>query len=288
MILNYPSIFAQWSVPKRAVCVSAATSPSGMNTEQLREQLDDLHKEAEFTRAKASSARLRLMRLSEAAEKLKHQAAVSVRTGKENDARELLIQKKKVMLAIEKSKNRIELLDELSAKLHKVISDKENQLIGTVASELKVSRETASAPVRIISPRYEYPRTSTENDDISSHSLQTSQDDELQWGSPGIKLCNDEDLNSDENSVGKQVLKEVDVFHCLKDLSSYKDFLEHIDLQVNKLEDELNSFLTFSALILESKKLENSKVNQVMEILEDVHHIRVRISRMIQKEVELG
>lgn len=61
------------------------------------------------------------MRLSEAAEKLKHQAAVSVRTGKENDARELLIQKKKVMQAMEKSKNRIELLDELSAKLHKVL-----------------------------------------------------------------------------------------------------------------------------------------------------------------------
>lgn len=69
----------------------------------------------------ASSTRLRLMRLSEAAEKLKHQAAVSVGTGKENDARELLIQKKKVMQAMEKSKNRIELLDELSAKLHKVL-----------------------------------------------------------------------------------------------------------------------------------------------------------------------
>lgn len=156
-----------------------------------------------------------------------------------------------------------------------MISDKENQLIGTVASELEVSSETASTPVRIVSPREEYTRTSTENDDISSHSLQTSQDDELRGGSPGIKLCNDEELNSDENSVGGQILEE-DVFHSLKDLSSYKDFLEHIDLQVNKLEDELNSFLTFSALILESKKLENSKVKQVMEILEDVHHMRAR------------
>lgn len=98
----------------------------------------------------------------------------------------------------------------------------------------------------------------------------------MQEGSPGIKLCKDEDLNSDENSVGGEVLREVDGFRSLKDLSSYKDFLEHIDLQVNKLEDELNSFLTFSALILESKKLENSKVKQVMEILEDVHHMRAR------------
>lgn len=69
----------------------------------------------------ANSARLRFLRLSEAAEKLRQQAALSVRTGKENDARELLFQKKKVMHAMEKSKNRIELLDELAAKLTEVL-----------------------------------------------------------------------------------------------------------------------------------------------------------------------
>nr|CAN73098.1 hypothetical protein VITISV_020260 [Vitis vinifera] len=68
----------------------------------------------------ANNARLRLMRLSEAAERLRRQAAISVQTGKENEARELLFQKKKVMQALEKSKSRIELLDELSAKLNEV------------------------------------------------------------------------------------------------------------------------------------------------------------------------
>ena len=58
--------------------------------------------------------------MSEAAENLKRQAAISVRTGKEDNARELLFQKKKVMEALEKSKNRIELLDELSTKLNEV------------------------------------------------------------------------------------------------------------------------------------------------------------------------
>jgi len=58
--------------------------------------------------------------LSEAAEKIQRQAAISVQTGKENDARELLFQKKKVKQALEKSKSRIELLDELSTKLNKV------------------------------------------------------------------------------------------------------------------------------------------------------------------------
>lgn len=60
------------------------------------------------------------MRLSEAVEKLRRQAAVCVQTGKENDARELLYQKKKVMQAMEKSKARIELFDQLSRKLLEV------------------------------------------------------------------------------------------------------------------------------------------------------------------------
>ena len=58
--------------------------------------------------------------MSEAAEKIQRQAAINVQTGKENDARELLFQKKKVMQALEKSKSRIELLDELSTKLNEV------------------------------------------------------------------------------------------------------------------------------------------------------------------------
>lgn len=60
------------------------------------------------------------MRLSEAAEKLRLQASISVQNGKENEARDLLFQKKMVMKALENSKSRIELLDELSAKLNEV------------------------------------------------------------------------------------------------------------------------------------------------------------------------
>lgn len=60
------------------------------------------------------------MRLSEAAEKLQRQAAIMVQTGRENDARELLFQKKKVMQALDKSKARITLFNELSSKLNEV------------------------------------------------------------------------------------------------------------------------------------------------------------------------
>lgn len=60
------------------------------------------------------------MRLSEAAVNLRRQAAISIQTGRENDARELLFQKKKVMQALDKSKARITLFDELSSKLNQV------------------------------------------------------------------------------------------------------------------------------------------------------------------------
>ncbi|KAL7129180.1 hypothetical protein ABFS83_13G046700 [Erythranthe nasuta] len=116
MILNCGAVFVQWRVSSRARTTCSA-SPSA-TAEQLRHQLDNLQKEADNTRDKASNARLRLMRLSEAAEKLRRQAAVSIQTGKENDARDLLFQKKKVMQALEKLKGRIELFDQLSAKLN--------------------------------------------------------------------------------------------------------------------------------------------------------------------------
>lgn len=157
-----------------------------------------------------------------------------------------------------------------------MISVKENQLIGNVASELEVNRETAPTPVRIVSPKEEHRRDSTEIDGILSNSLQPGQDDELQVGSERVQLHNDEGLNI-HDPVGGNVSSNVDILSNLKEISTYEDFLEHIDWQINKIEDELNLFLSFSALILENKrKLENSKVKQVMEILEDVHRLRAR------------
>ncbi|CAK9182886.1 unnamed protein product [Ilex paraguariensis] len=81
---------------------------------------EDLTNDPDIQPYVTNNARLRLMRLSEAAEKLRRQAAISIQTGKEKDARDLLFQKKKVMEALEKSKSRINLLDELSTKLNEV------------------------------------------------------------------------------------------------------------------------------------------------------------------------
>mgnify|MGYP000948591661 CR=1 FL=1 len=60
------------------------------------------------------------MRLSEAAENLQKRAATSVLVGKETEARELLIQKKRLMQALEKSKKRVDVLDKLARKINEV------------------------------------------------------------------------------------------------------------------------------------------------------------------------
>lgn len=70
----------------------------------------------------ANSARVRLVRLTEAAENLKKRAATSVRMGKENEAVDLLVQKKKLTRALENIKERIEVLDRLSTKISEVMN----------------------------------------------------------------------------------------------------------------------------------------------------------------------
>ncbi|WCJ24816.1 hypothetical protein M5689_006748 [Euphorbia peplus] len=277
--------------PLRSICAASNDYPH-----QLRLQLDQLHSEALDTRAKANSARLRLMRLSEAAEKLKRQAAISVNSGKENEARDLLFQKKKVMNAMERSKSRVELLDQLALKLNEAISLKESQLIGNIDLDLEVVSKDASGPVRIMTPA---PAVVNDSDEENDHakSLKAS-------------LCKDtlsvivdsneyEDCSNSLNDgihgeanilVNKNVGSHSEVISdergTVADLnvSSYEDFLEHVDLQLSKIEAELVTILNVSSLILNDKeKPNNSKVQQTTELLESICAIRQRIDRIMQK-----
>ncbi|XP_050378043.1 uncharacterized protein LOC126795244 [Argentina anserina] len=217
---------------------------SNINSENLRVQLGQLHFEAETTREKANNARLRLLRLSEAAEKLRRQAAINVRIGREDEAREMLFQKKKVMQALEKSKKRIELLDELSAKLNEAITVKERQLIGNVALDLEVVRQDAYSPVRIVSPT---PEEAQELDEVK------------ELGFKGPELTDDQDnLLPTENQaslpvepIGDEVpkplksgvLNEDDNISTLQGITSFENFLEHLDNKLNKIEAELVTVL---------------------------------------------
>nr|XP_016491100.1 PREDICTED: uncharacterized protein LOC107810786 [Nicotiana tabacum] len=286
MILNYASsAFIQWNkTPKKMIYFSASTA--NLNMEKLREQLDHLHKEAQTTRNKANNARSRLLRLSEAAEKFRRQAAVSIQTGKENDARELLFQKKKIMQAMEKSKSRIELLDELAAKLNEAISMREKQLIGNVAFDLDIAIDDAPSPVRIVSPKDE---NTDENENFDQETLTLDDSQELQAPNDGnANITTDYELKNLEASTSGNMSKEADKIDSLKGVSSYEEFLEHIDQQLRDIEVELVTFFRFSSLILESKeKLENSKVQQALDVLEGVHQLRGRIASIVQKKADL-
>ncbi|KAH0753161.1 hypothetical protein KY290_004742 [Solanum tuberosum] len=286
MILNSAfSGFVQWKIPKKMVNL-AASGTNNLNTEKLREQLDHLHKEAQSTRNKANNARSRLLRLSEAAEGFRRQAAISVRTGKENDAMELLFQKKKIMQAMEKSKSRIELLDELAAKLNEAISMREKQLIGNVALDLEIAIDDAPSPVRIVSPKDDNADNSDENEDVDLETIKLDDSQELQAPYDGnADLKTDNGLKNLEASTSGNMSKEADRINSLKGVSSYEEFLEHIDQQLRDIEVELVTFLRFSSLILENKdKLENSKVQQALDVLEGVHQLRGRIESIVQKK----
>lgn len=68
----------------------------------------------------AHGARARFIRLSEAAEQLRLRAAMDVKAGMDENAVRLLQEKQRVMEALELSKKRASVLDELYAKLNEV------------------------------------------------------------------------------------------------------------------------------------------------------------------------
>lgn len=227
------------------------------------------------------------MRLSEAAENLRRQAAISIQTGRENDARELLFQKKKVMQALDKSKARITLFDELSSKLNQAISVKETQLIENIASDVDIGSKDSSSTVRIVSPKDEDTRNQNEVDDPDFNTMQYSEDQLLQVDTegPADQLIG----NSVDNLMGSlssDIRNEVDIIYSLKGISSYEDFIERLDQQLNRIETELVMVLKVSTLVLEKiEKPKTSRVQQTEELLEGIRNIRERISSIVQKEV---
>ncbi|TQD72662.1 hypothetical protein C1H46_041796 [Malus baccata] len=271
-------------VPRRPSWRTPMCLASNVNTEELRAQLGQLHSEAETARAKANNARLRLLRLSEAAEKLKRQAAINVQTGKEDDARELLFQKKKVMEALEKSKHRIEFLDELSTKLNEAISLKEGQLIGNVSLDLEVVREDAFSPVRIVSPTAEVAENLEMGKEFVSNDLK-EETPLLKDNEASLPVEPEgEDLREPLN---RGAWNEDETISSLKGITSFDSFLEHLDHQLKKIEVELITILRISTLVVDSQeKSRNFKVQKTMELLDSVSGVRQRISSIKMANVE--
>ncbi|XP_051152296.1 uncharacterized protein LOC127266175 [Andrographis paniculata] len=266
MMLNCGVLF-QWRPcsQMQSMCLASTSATA----DQLRQQLSNLHKEAESTRVKAKSSRLRLMRLCEAVDRLRRQAAINVQSGKENDAREILFQKKKVMQAIEKLKTRIELFDELSAKLNEAISMKESVLIGNMALDLDVAKEK---PV-VLSELY-----GGQNVDLNDPEYLKDQNKEGH-AETRVNIGEEIELNNHDESSSENVLYAANSVDIPKQITKYEDFLQHLDLQLNEIEQELEAFLRFSNFLLDSRETPlNLKVQHAAEVLEDIRRARNRIA----------
>ncbi|KFK42966.1 hypothetical protein AALP_AA1G062500 [Arabis alpina] len=270
-IVGAPVILARFRrIPARINCFS-------VNSELLRSQLDRLHVEAESTRAKANSNRLRLLRLSEAAENLRKQAAVNVQTGKEDDARELLLQKKKVMQALDKAKARIELLDTLSSKLNEAISVKETQLIGNISLDLEIDEEKTSGGIHIVSPK---PKSTEDGDENDPSRLDSQEIRLIEKNFEEYQQTLDTDNHVLEDALASSIIKEA---------SSYESFLKNLDQKLSRIEAELVTVVNVASLVLNHEdKPKNLKVQQTAEILEEIRCVRGRIANIICKETSIS
>lgn len=297
------SVFVSWvsqrPLPSRPLrcpriaapsCYSdAQNSPPSTSTENLKGQLEALHLEAEQARARANAARARFMRLTETIENLRMRAIVDLKSGKEESARQLITEKQKVMQALEKSKQRAELLEELCNKLGVAISSKEVQLIAALSSATVGVDESNNtiASVRIVSPKA---------DDLASDwvvdvkekgdSVKNDIDDQM-------NLFDGQDAEALRSSVAEDDALEMDqssddVVNAMLSTSPemYSNFLSKIDNHLHEAEVQLYGFLNIAAMVLPEDvgMKTNEKVATVKQIWHDVLSARARIRKAVQQE----
>ncbi|XP_020591492.1 uncharacterized protein LOC110032260 [Phalaenopsis equestris] len=264
--------------------VTLASSTGGVvrvDIEQLKLQIDQLHSQAEITRSKENNARLRLMRLSEAAENLQRRAVMEVARSRENEARELLMQKKKLLLALQRTKKRLEVLDELSVKLNEAISLKETELIGNVTLFPVINNEDSAQETRII-----FPKNIIENDAMTGNHdfkyTKTCEEEDIKnmKHEKSLPLYH-EQLNYEEVAIDTQVSDNMSDFRTI---SSYEDFLEHVDGLLKQAELATCDFIRLSTIFLESKQRQmNPNLQQISDILDLVRRTRGRIASIMKK-----
>ncbi|CAL9773950.1 unnamed protein product [Musa acuminata subsp. burmannicoides] len=293
MTLQYGGVvIPPWSIGGTPIRARKTTAPfvvalchplhRDAGSRQLRIQLDQLRAEAEATRSKANAARLRLMRLTEAAENLRSRAAMSIQVGKETEARELLIQKKKLMQALKKSKNRIEVLDKLSSKINEAISLKETQLIGQVAIQPEDNISDSCGQIHFVSPKEDTVEVSKSKD--SSILSEQCEHQDHDAGNYEDKPSGD----SGQPTFLASVSSDMSNFPKMVDSSEgfHEHILENIDMQLKLLETDIENFLRSQSVTEETQQKQmNEKLEKLSEILKDVLSIRERCVKMGRIEV---
>ncbi|OAY80250.1 hypothetical protein ACMD2_25168 [Ananas comosus] len=237
------------------------------------------------------------MRLSETAENLKRRAAMSVLAGKEGDARELLVQKKKLMQALEKSKSRIEVLDKLSAKINEIpsnviswlkitwfqaISLKESKLIEHVAMQREIAQKDSSHQIRYAPTKSHVGEVADKAKDSLAAILKSAENYSVEVRSHSANIAanfDKQDFDASENSTDSDI---DNVVGSLTGLSSYRDLLEQIDTQLHVVVSNIEEFMSTQLSIQSDQNQMKDQLQKLSEILNNVLCIRGRIATIMQ------
>ncbi|XP_039130450.1 uncharacterized protein LOC120266868 [Dioscorea cayenensis subsp. rotundata] len=219
------------------------------------------------------------MRLSETAEKLKKRAATKIHDGQESEARDLLIQKKKLMKALESSKSRIEVLDKLSAKLQEVISSKEAQLIENVAVNPSSNAEDRGYPIHFINPKGDVSEDLSTTGSFDRSGMESSVKEELESQS----LEDDEPQPVVGDPPETHFSSVIERTSSSNGTPSYNDFRLRAIEQLKNVEEDMVIFLRLLITESESKKI-TKNAQQILEVLEDLQRIRERIQVIFTEE----
>lgn len=153
-----------------------------------------------------------------------------------------------------------------------VINVKETQVIGNIVSDSEIGEEDGSSPVRITSPKEQAENNKNKNKEFGLDALTVGEDQKL--------LLDTDDLV--EQPANKE-LEEHKAFAFNEDntsslaaISTYENFLEHLDQQLQKIEQELLTILNVSTLLLDDEKPKNVKVQQTTGLLESILDLRQR------------
>ncbi|MCO5570405.1 hypothetical protein L7F22_024126 [Adiantum nelumboides] len=232
------------------------------------------------------------MRLTESVENLRMRAITELKSGKEASARQLIAEKQKVMQALEKSKQRAELLEELCNKLGEAISSKELQVLASLSSVVGVD-ESSTTPlnVRIVSPKAE----NLACDQVANtKEIVDPRRDEL-IDTMGSFYDHGGDASRPRRGVEDDAIEtdtpSTDTVNTI--LSSrvqmYPEFLLRIDSYLQVAEVHLQGFLNIAAMLVpeDVDKVTKEKVMVVRQIWQDVIGARARIKEAAHQE-DLG
>lgn len=151
---------------------------------------------------------------------------------------------------------------------------KEGLLIGNIALDIEVKETEPSSTIRIITPKEANLNKSYENQQSELDQMKFGQHQEVMVVAESEVSEGDFNNTSSFSPIGRN---DSNIMQHLREISSFEDFMTHIDQKLHEIEEQLETFISVSSLHLESKKKpEYSKVQQATNILEVVHNTRER------------